>query len=239
LLAEHPHVDAEWVDRLIGELDAATLDDSDEALPVGLRRRLIESMPGASATNGPAEVGSAGAGRSQAIPAGQPAQGTAWIRRVPRWSGWLAAAVVAGIWLGTGSGPDAPAPLDFPSVASLSDAVVAQWAPGGDETGADVSGEVAWSASRQAGVMRLRGLAVNTPGEFQYQLWIFDRARDERYPVDGGVFDVPPGETEAEVAIRAKLHVDDATLFAVTVESPGGVVVSDRQRIATVAQVSD
>ncbi|NNK64816.1 MAG: hypothetical protein HKO98_16565, partial [Gemmatimonadetes bacterium] len=151
LLAEHPHVDAEWVDRLIGELDAATLDDSEEALPVGLRRRLIESMPGAAATNGPAEVGSAGAGPSQAITAGKPAQGAAWIRRVPGWSGWLAAAIVAGIWLG--SGPDTPAPLDFPSVASLSDAVVAQWAPGGDETVSDVSGEGAWSASRQAGVM--------------------------------------------------------------------------------------
>ena len=96
-------------------------------------------------------------------------------------------------------------------MASLSDAVVAQWEPGGDATGSDVSGEVVWSSSRQTGVMRLRGLAVNPPGEFQYQLWIFDRARDTRYPVDGGVFDVPPGENEAEVAIRAKLQVDDAT----------------------------
>jgi hypothetical protein len=148
--------------------------------------------------------------------------------------------MVAGLWFTTADRAPVPvAPLDFPAVAALSDAVIAQWEPGGDGTGEEVTGEVVWSSSRQAGVMRLRGLAVNAPGEFQYQLWIFDRERDERFPVDGGVFDVPPGATEAEVVISAKLHVADPTLFAVTVEPPGGVVVSDRQRIATLAQVSE
>ena len=41
--------------------------------------------------------------------------------------------------------------------------------------------------------MRFRGLAANNPTQIQYQLWMFDAERDERYPVDGGVFDVPAG----------------------------------------------
>ena len=86
--------------------------------------------------------------------------------------------------------------------------------------------------------MRFRGLAANVPDEFQYQLWIFDRDRDERYPVDGGVFDIPADGAEAEIPVTAALPVDEPTLFAVTVEPPGGVVVSSRERIATVAQVT-
>lgn len=35
--------------------------------------------------------------------------------------------------------------------------------------------------------------------------------------------------------ISPKLHVTDATLFAVTVEAPGGVVVSKRERIVVTA----
>ena len=37
------------------------------------------------------------------------------------------------------------------------------------------------------------------------------------------------------VPIRAKLPVSDAHLFAVTVEQPGGVVVSSRDRIVLLA----
>ena len=54
--------------------------------------------------------------------------------------------------------------------------------------------------------------------------------------MDGGVFDVPPGADEVIVPIRARLPVGEAVLFAITVEPPGGVVVSTRERIALVAQ---
>ena len=40
---------------------------------------------------------------------------------------------------------------------------------------------------------------------------------------------------EVIVPITAKLRVDDATLFAVTVEPPGGVVVSKREHIVVTA----
>ena len=83
--------------------------------------------------------------------------------------------------------------------------------------------------------MVIGGLAANDPTELQYQLWIFDAERDERYPVDGGVFDIAPEGGTAVIPIRATLPVETAALFAVTVEPPGGVVVSDR-RIALLAQ---
>ena len=138
-----------------------------------------------------------------------------------------------------GRAPQETATTNYVSVAAADDAVVADWVPGDDPTGLDVVGQVAWSEALQAGVMRFRGLEANEPTEFQYQLWIFDRERDERYPVDGGVFDIPAGSDEAEIVVRAALEIADPTLFAVTVERPGGVVVSSRERIATVAQVSD
>ena len=96
-----------------------------------------------------------------------------------------------------------------------------------------------WDAATQTGFMRFSGLAANDPKQFQYQLWIFDAERGEQYPVDGGVFDVPTGEGSVDVVIEAALDVSDPVLFAVTVERPGGVVVSDRSRIATLAQASE
>lgn len=104
--------------------------------------------------------------------------------------------------------------------------------PGG--LGAHVAGEVAWSPEQQRGYLSVRGLPKNDPKSSCYQLWIFDRERDERYPVDGGVFDC--GGDEIVVPIDAKVRVGEPTLFAVTVEPPGGVVVSARERIVAIAQ---
>lgn len=109
------------------------------------------------------------------------------------------------------------------------------WTATEDPAATGAGGAVVWNGEAQAGVMRFRGLAPNDPAEWQYQLWIFDAARDDRFPVDGGVFDVGP-DGEVLVPIRASLPVGEAVLFAITVERPGGVVVSSRERIALVAQ---
>lgn len=109
------------------------------------------------------------------------------------------------------------------------------WTATEDPTAAGASGDVVWSNARNEGYMRIAGLEPNDPGEFQYQLWVFDKARDDRYPVDGGVFDVSVNG-EIVVPIRAKIPVNEAVLFAITVEKPGGVVVSDRGRIVLLAQ---
>jgi hypothetical protein len=117
-------------------------------------------------------------------------------------------------------------------LARASDAAPLAWKPTAEAPGA--SGDVVWSPSAQRGFMRFVGLPANDPTKTQYQLWIFDRTRDEAYPIDGGVFDVT-STGEVIVPITAKLHVDDATLFAVTIERPGGVVVSRREHIVVTA----
>jgi hypothetical protein len=94
-----------------------------------------------------------------------------------------------------------------------------------------VSGDVVWDPATQRGFMRLVGLAPNDPSMHQYQLWIFDGGRDQRYPVDGGVFDIPANATEVVLPIRAALPVLSPKAFAVTIEKPGGVVVSGREHV--------
>ena len=129
------------------------------------------------------------------------------------------------------------------SVAALRDSLLADsstmirvWAPSTDPAARSASGDVVWNPTQQRGVMRLVGLAPNDPRLAQYQLWIIDAARDARYPVDGGVFDVTESG-EVFVAIGARLPVDRPTLFAITLERPGGVVVSTRERLVLAAPV--
>lgn len=83
--------------------------------------------------------------------------------------------------------------------------------------------------------MTFSGLPVNNPSEEQYQLWIFDAKQDDRYPIDGGVFDVT--SPTVVVPIDAKIRVSDPSMFAITIEKPGGVVVSDRSRLPLLAKV--
>lgn len=251
LLAANPQVDAEWVDRIVGEIDAATVDDRAHPLDASLRRALLDAAR--SEGRGELQVKSgSGPGLDTRHEGGRRAPGgtAGWVR----WSGWGMAAVLAGLLAlqgpdaatsGTGAGAEAArtasateqAPT-FEAVAERGDAVVASWTPGGHASGDAVVGEVVWSGARQEGVMRFAGLEANPTG-LQYQLWIFDAGRDERFPVDGGVFDVPGEADVVEVPIDARLPVDRPTLFAVTLEPAGGVVVSDRTRLATVATVVD
>ena len=100
-----------------------------------------------------------------------------------------------------------------------------------DPAGAAVSGDVVWDPTTQTGFIRFVGLSPNDPQVHQYQIWIFDAERDKRFPVDGGVFDVPASAGEVVIPIRAALLVHKPAAFAVTVEKPGGVVVSARGHV--------
>jgi hypothetical protein len=100
-----------------------------------------------------------------------------------------------------------------------------------DPAAAGVTGDVVWDPATQRGFLHFTGLAANDPAVHQYQIWIFDAGRDKRYPVDGGVFDVPANAAEVVVPIRAELMVRKPAAFAVTVEKPGGVVVSGREHV--------
>jgi hypothetical protein len=107
-----------------------------------------------------------------------------------------------------------------------------------DPAAAGASGDVVWDPATQQGFATFSGLKPNDPKQQQYQLWIFDGERDQRYPVDGGVFDVPGNVSEVIVPIRAALLVHAAKAFAVTVEKPGGAVVSARDRVVALGKAS-
>jgi anti-sigma-K factor RskA len=97
------------------------------------------------------------------------------------------------------------------------------------------SGDIVWSDAKQAGYMRLTGLPVNDPNKETYQLWIFDETQDEKTPIDGGTFNVNESG-EVIVPIDAKLRARGTKLYAITVEKPGGVVVSKREKIIALAK---
>jgi len=175
-------------------------------------------------------------------------------------SGWVAAAAVLVIALGAyfarrpapvADAPKVPsavpAPLPPPpappSAAEERGALLAragtvktEWTATKDPAAKGATGDVVWNAREQRGYMRFSGLAQNDPRATQYQLWIFDKTRDDKYPVDGGVFDVDAASGDVVVPITARLPVAEAALFAVTVEKPGGVVVSKRERVVVTAK---
>lgn len=112
----------------------------------------------------------------------------------------------------------------------------AEWTKGNVKETETVTGEVVWSDAEQKGYMTFRGLPVNDPNVEAYQLWIFEDAKLEAHPKDGGVFNVT-GTGEVIIPITAKLRTEDPKAFAITIEKPGGVVVSSREKIAVLGPV--
>lgn len=108
---------------------------------------------------------------------------------------------------------------------------------GGTESYGPMSGNVVWSDEMQEGYMTLTDLPANDPSKKQYQLWIIDPARDEN-PVDGGVFDIPSGESTSIIPIRNPLFVTKPQAFVITLEQPGGVVVSKQEVVVALAKAS-
>jgi anti-sigma-K factor RskA len=165
-------------------------------------------------------------------------------------AGWFAAAAsvliaVAGWWprLENGAQPSEAVPVatvlkqEREKLLAQEGVVQRTWQTTQDPAASGVTGDVVWDPESQNGFVRFRGLQANNANEQQYQLWIFDGTRDERYPVDGGVFDVPAGQSEVIIPIKAKLEIRDPALFAVTIEKAGGSVVSSRDRIVVLAPV--
>lgn len=169
-----------------------------------------------------------------------------------QWLGWALAgaacvALAVNIWF-VGIGPQKeiatteipPAP---PTVSEKLQALVASGGPGlvrSEWTSPlkqeDLGGEVVWSDAKQEGYMTFRNLPANDTSKETYQLWIFDENQPEATPVDGGVFDVTK-DGEVVIPINAKINVKGPKAFAVTVEKPGGVVVSKRGKIVALAPV--
>jgi Anti-sigma-K factor rskA len=113
----------------------------------------------------------------------------------------------------------------------------ADWTDGKTPFKNPVKGDVVWNNESQQGFMRFVGMPKNDPTQEQYQLWIIDPGRDDE-PIDGGVFDIAD-TGEVIVPIQAKLKVVKPTVFAITIEKPGGVVVSTQERLQLLAQVAN
>ncbi len=138
-----------------------------------------------------------------------------------------------------GEKPNAPtiAELRNDLEKKANDKVKAPWSATKFPGVENVQGDVVWSNEKQQGYMRFTNLPQNDPKQSVYQLWIFDENQDEKYPVDGGIFDAQ-NNAEIIVPINAKLKVGKPTLFAITIEKAGGVVVSKRDKLILTAKVS-
>jgi hypothetical protein len=136
--------------------------------------------------------------------------------------------------------PEPPPPTPAEERAALlakSDSLKIPLAATKDPAAAGMSGDVVWDPVTQRGFLHFTGLVANDPAVHQYQIWIFDTGRDKRYPIDGGVFDVPANAAEVVIPIRATLMVRKLAAFAVTVEKPGGVVVSGREHVVALGAI--
>jgi hypothetical protein len=176
-------------------------------------------------------------------------------RRSWSWLGWAAAAAACialaiNIGLTRMNGPETvivqtpePTPVKLTPeqelagfMASQKDMTKAAWTVGNMKDAKSISGDVMWSDKEQKGYLRIQGLPVNDRSKETYQLWIFDKTQDPKTPINGGTFDVnSTGETI--FAINTKLRAEGARMFAITMEKPGGVVVSKSNKIAALAKV--
>lgn len=200
-----------------------------EELPLSMRARLSHAGSSFARTTPLARIG--------VQPAAEASDGSLRLRM---WAGWIAAAACLVIallaWMPLVKSNDDPATLRAQLIAAKpNDLIQWNWSAGNDPANTGVSGDIVWSDAEQRGYMRFAGLAKNDPTREQYQLWIFDKQRKAEYPVDGGVFDVT-ADGEVIIPINAKLNVFEANMFAVTVEKPGGVARSERERIPVLAQ---
>jgi hypothetical protein len=223
-------------------------------LPPALAQRLArQAAEHFAATAQVADLGAARTAATAALRVPQRAHG-----RVGSYGGWLAAAaclVLAIIgWQRTPPAPVAATPPAAPVVPvakpvptpaeeraamlAKSDSLKITLGATKDPAAAGMTGDVVWDAVAQRGFLHFAGLTANDPAVHQYQIWIFDAGRDKRYPVDGGVFDVPANATEVVIPIRAALMVLKPAAFAVTVEKPGGVVVTGREHVVALGAVN-
>lgn len=206
-----------------------------EPLPAKLRGRLL-AQGEAQAAAKIVDIATARRARNNAADAVVPAR-----RRTGALSWWATAAAVmiaiAGWYprLFQPSAPDA-AELRAQLLAAHPGAVHWEFTATSDPLAAGASGDVVFDPETQRGYMHFHNLKPNDRRQLEYQLWIFDGERGERYPVDGGVFDIPAESTEVDVPITARIRVARPALFAVTVEQAGGVVVSAREHIVVIAK---
>lgn len=211
----YPDFDVDTLEATIAALDAIPFGEPPplpESIATHVKSRLSEvTAPAPQVTNLP--------GKASPLP----------------WFALAASLVLAGLGWYRALAPE-PVAAPVVPVAQLPDAGRWDFEPTDDPAAQGIAGEVRWSTRGQRGEMLLSGLPGNDPTREQYQLWIFDATRSDAHPVDGGVFDVKANASQV-VPIRPTLNVREPTLFAITIEPPGGVMVSSRERLVALARV--
>jgi len=219
LLQHYPDLDAEEFDRTVAALDLALSHGQEEPLPAGLMNRL--QVQGAS-INLESKKTSSAAPVIVPLPTPAPVRRGAGAPSPLIWAGWLVAAVVFFFAVM----PQQPSQLSYSQLKERGAMVVE--GKDGPHTKIPLKGEFVWDSNTQQGYMKLSGFDVNDPKVSQYQLWIFDdKDFTAKTPIDGGVFDVK-NKNEVLIPIRPNIKVGKPALFAITVEPPGGVIVSKR-----------
>lgn len=243
-LAAGSNIDPESFEWTAALAAVAMNADNSEPLPESLRAKIAAAAPRHLATGRPSSFPAAAptAARAPASPASTPEKSPksrgVRIREVMAWCAAAACLLIAAFSL-TRTSLNNPLPPSQARAALLKDAsdvIQVNWTPTEDPTAKGAKGDVVWSNDKQKGYLTFKGLAKNDPKVNQYQLWIFDGKQDEKYPIDGGVFDIDSVTGDVVVPIDAKIRVVDPKMFAVTVEKPGGVVVSSREHIALIAK---
>jgi hypothetical protein len=228
LLQHYPELDAESFDRAAAALDLALSASGDEPIPAALMNRL--EVQAAAFGIAPLSPDPERIVEPAPSPTGPPrAFASAGILA---WTGWVVAAVAFLFAV-------LPTTSNKLTVNQLRErgAIVAQGKPGPHGT-PQLSGEFIFDNATQQGFMKLAGFDANDPKKNQYQLWIFDERKfTEKTPIDGGVFDVTSNK-EVLIPIKPNIKVGKPTLFAITIEEPGGVIVSDRNPLIFVGQVN-
>lgn len=252
LLLQYPNVDEHQLDMAAAAL-ASGFASTDAATPLteSLRQRIERQIPNADVDKGDLRiVRTDNSTRERSV---QPTldQITTSSPRSNRQSsvfgnvGWLVAAACLGLaifaWLPKLGGP---AKIDDDTinrfVQTNVDAFTIAWTDfNALDTNAppevrNVKGQVVWSDKAQGGFMRFDNLPKNDPIKESYQLWIIDAERGLAQRVSGAVFNVSDGNGTI-VPIEPQLPISKASIFAITIERPGGVVVSDMSRRVSLA----
>ena len=237
-LLSNTDVDTESFDRVTAMLSLASVARPRHDLPEDLKQKILAAFPGDPSSAWVSESKSA-----LASSADLPAKPSKLTRREV--VAWLMTAASLG-WLFIDRVSLSSIVRPRRSLAELRDLMVRTepdlikviWKTTNDPSARGVSGDVVWSNKSQTGFVRIQGLTMNEQYVHQYQLWIFDSKRDERYPIDGGTFNIESANSTSVIRMNPRLPIAEPTLFAVTIEKRGGVVVSTRERILLVAEVN-
>ncbi|MFO0782594.1 MAG: anti-sigma factor [Phycisphaerales bacterium] len=253
LLAAAGLTDDDTLDQAVAQLHVAL--HAQAAMPAQVASR-VKQAGAAWAAAAPARTAAA----PSAVPAARtPARGTARTDvptqapsfRFPAAVPWLLAAACLGLavvawqpWARQPTPTPVPAPL---TLAQQRQAVLAApdhlELPLGDfvlEGKAPeipgVKGDVVWSDTAQRGYLRMANLPKNDPTKERYQLWIIDE-RGLGTRISGGIFDGCGNSDGSDciVAIDPAIPIGHAAAFAITIEQPSGVWVSDMTRRVAIA----